>query len=158
MNFPNTTQQQLFSIPKTRTVHVGDHKRILLCLSVLHPLTWRNYFHQQQSEQFMKTTSMWTLFCVILAPFVDLSHGIVDAWDQEECFFIPVCDYIYTHCSSPGPQFWLKWIVPPFTVSFASSRWRLPSEPGTHYSPFLKQTLQSDASSRTWGFHSWKPL
>lgn len=72
--------------------------------------------------------------------------------------FFPVCDYIYTRSSFPGPQFCLKLIVPPFTVSFASSLWGLPSEPGTHYSPSWKQTLQSDASSTTWGFHSWKPL
>lgn len=164
MTFPNTAQEQLFSIPKIPICGGGHIIKGCFCVWACCILWHADVFHNNKRLSnlllwcHMTTTSIWILFCNILKTFVALSHGSVDAEDQEEWVFFPVCDYIYTWSSAASPQFCLKLIVPPFTVSFASSLWGLPSEPGTHYSSSWIQTLQSDASSTTWGFHSWKPL
>lgn len=162
MPFPNTAQEQLFSIPKIPIC--GGGYIIKGCfLSVLHPLTCRRFSQQQKTEQFI--TLMPYDDYLHINTLLQYSENICGSftwkcwcWGPGRMGFFPVCDCIYIWSSAASPQFCLKLIVPPFTVSFASSQWGLPSEPGTHYSPSWIQTLQSDASSTTWGFHSWKPL
>lgn len=148
------TQQQIFSIPKIHICGGGYITKGSFCVWACCILWHGDVFHNSRRVRnvllwcHMKTTSIWTRSCNLLTMFVDLSHGI--------CFF-----HLRLHlhsCFLSRSQLHIKLIVPPFIVSFAYSLWGLPSEPGTHYSPSWKQTLQSDASSVAWGFHLWKPL
>lgn len=156
--YAHITQQQIFSIPKIHICGGGYIIKGSFCLWAFCILWHGDIFNNNSRVSSLLLDAIWR---------PTYEHSSTISWQYLWIFHMEllsstrknVCDYIYTHSSFPGPQFCPKFIAPPLTrFSFASPLWKLPSEPETHYSPSWKQTLQSDASSTTWGFHLLKPL
>lgn len=116
MTFPNTAQEQLFSIPKIPICGGGYIIKGCFCVWACCILWHADVFHNNKRLSnlllwcHMTTTSIWILFCNILKTFVALSHGSVDAEDQEEWVFFPSVTTFTLGLPLPAHSFALNWL------------------------------------------------